>query len=177
MLKCSSFFGMSAFRVGLASPTISYLPTRRGDASLMKGDAYSGTRRRLGGQGNDRRRFSGPMSETRLVALSHQLGPLTARVRTPKRRRLPEGLCASLHSLSLLDYSGQRIHSKLIGFYSGRRNTRGKTAKSIDARPVRYLGKIACVLTSPRLNPRLPAQLTAGLVQECQKKFLQWRTS
>jgi hypothetical protein len=44
--------------------------------------------------------------------------------------------------------------------------------KSLDARPTWYLGKIACVLTSPRLNPRLPAQLTAGLVQECQKQSL-----
>jgi hypothetical protein len=43
MLKCSSFLGMSAFRVGLAYPTISYPRTKSGDATLMMGDAYSGT--------------------------------------------------------------------------------------------------------------------------------------
>ncbi len=40
------------------------------------------------------RRFSGPMSETRLVALLHQLGPLSAKRYHSRRRRLPVGLCA-----------------------------------------------------------------------------------
>jgi hypothetical protein len=74
---------------------------------------------------------------------------------------------------SSLDLSGRWGPLKAIGlFWCADGNTRVKKAKSTDARPTWYLGKIACVFTSPRLNPRLPAQLTAGLVQECLKQSL-----